>query len=1733
MKTKKTILCLIFAVLFFSFLSEAIADFYHQTINFDKENLKFGKVNGYDFVSINQEKDIELSQEIGNPQLPFKIARLYLPQGKEISQITIIAKESEYLDGEFSIYPAQPPQILSKSENEIDFIQPTKGIYESSKVYPERIVKIAKQGYFAGYNIGAILVYPLQFIPSEKKLIFNSKIEIEISYKDSKESPISFSKRTDIAETVLQNTVTEMVKNATDIPKYLTRGNKENSQLPDEEHLYVIITSNTLESCFQPLLDWKLKKGLSATLVTTTWIYSEYTGVDGSEQIRNFIKDAYQNWGTLWVLLGGDINKVPYRTAFAFDCETTNYDDNWIPCDLYFSDLDGDWNANGNDIYGEVDDNIDMYPDVFVGRATVNNIDEADAFVDKILTYEKEPSGDYQLDMLFLAMILWWDPYTDAGLAKNHIDDMYVPDRFDPITKLYQSIGNLNHENAINSLNEGQILVNHDGHAWWSVMSIGNGSLTRSDMDALTNGPDYSILFTIGCWPAAFDYDCIAEHFITNPNGGGVAFVGNSRYGWGSPGNPLYGYSDRFDLEFYHQIFGNNIYQIGNTLSATKSTFVPLSGEGNVYRWCEYELNLLGEPEMPIWTDIPGEFVVTYPEELPLGNSFCQITVTNGTYPIEGALVCLMKDEDVYETAITGIDGQVDFQISTINPADDINLTVTAHNFIPYETTISLISDEPYIQIKSYTTNGSEEGYVIPGELTYMDVWLHNYGNENANDVSVLLTTDNIKVTMIDSAETITSIDAGDSIFIENAFTFEVSEDIINGEVIFLTSEISDGESHNWTDLISIIGTTPLISYFYHDIIDAIYGNGNGIAEPGEIVNPHIIIKNSGLCNAEDVTATLSSNSPYIDIPYCIWNFGDIYPSQFADTFAEIAINPSCPTPLFPQLDIAIYTENGYVFSDSFFVTIGETGFWDDMENGEDNWTHSGTDDLWHLTPNRKLSGDYSWYCGIEGQFIHNNNMEDILVSESFTIGQNAELSFWCWYEFTNYGTDGFYVEVNDGSGWTVFDFIGSGGALGILPTGNDWLEYKYDLSQYPPGTTITIRFRFVSDDGEVAEGVYIDDVKIYEKDDIIVTDFSGDVTSGTMPLTVQFTDVSNSSIGSIVGWFWEFGDGETSDEQNPIHIYELQGRKTISLTVTDEFGFISTKTKINYIDVATGGGYVVYVNPDGTGDFTNLHDGIEATYDGDTLLVADGFYLGNQNKNISFDGKNIVIISEQGPDNCIIDCENTGFIFMLGNNDSLTIINGLTIKNTYSISSGSAIDCSFSNARIENCIFENCVSEADGGAIFGLNSSGLTITGCQFITCNSSNGGAIYCSEYDDFLLENCSFDSNSADISAGIYIDSNISSLIQNCNFYNGNSAGYSGAIFITGCESTSITECDISNNFAQNGGGMYLMSSNVIEIKNVTITNNEVTQYGGGIYLSEVEPIIENCIISSNIANRGAGIFLAVSNPQFINCLIIYNSAVGTASIGGGVYSNTSIPGFSNCTISNNSAEYYAGGIFVYSSTVNVNNSIFWGDTPQEIYPPSANLIAEYSNIQGSWTGTGNIAIDPQFVDPINMDFHFQDISPCIDTGLNDYVTVECDLDGNVRIWDGDGNGNAIVDMGCYEFGAPLVSVDDETEPQIVSKIYQNYPNPFSTSTTISFSTRHRGILQKDGGQAMNTEINIYNVKGQLVKQLSIVNSKSSIDWDGKDDNGHCLGSGIYFIKLMTEKGVNVEKMVKIGR
>jgi hypothetical protein len=1111
-----------------------------RTFVFEKSKLKIDKIGGYDWVVY---ENCDYNLDIGAPRLPVCIVHLPLPPGQEIVEITVRSVASETMTGEYEVYPVQSPQISSNQT--IRFVPPDQAVYSSAESYPGSIVEIAHRGYLTGYAVGAVLIHPVQYIPREKKLIFHSRMEVKITYADISESR-QFVMDRNIFQSVPEKTL-EMLTGS--IPSGIHPSYESSSAasiLPLEEHHYVIITSGQLVDKFKPLEDWKRKKGLSAETVTTSWIESNYPGVDTQEKIRNFIIDASQSWGTMWVLLGGDCNIIPDRKAYAMDCEYGDFSDNYIPCDLYYADLDGDWNANGNGVYGEVDDDVDLYPDVFLGRASVENGSEAEAFVNKILIYEKYAGCSHALDMLFIAGVAWNEPFTDSGEMKNFIDTEYVPPRYDPITKLYSVLYNDDLVSVLAKMNSGQNIINHCNHAWYTGVSLGNGFLGIPEIDGLTNGPDYGIFITVGCWPGAFDYDCFGEHFITNPNGGGVAFIGNSRYGWGSPGNPLFGYSDRFDQQFFKVLFQDGLYHIGQTLTAAKAVFVPFSNEENVYRWHQYQINLLGDPEMAIWTDVPGQLTVVFPPELPSENGECAVFVTDQGKPVEGAVVCLMQDTTVYRVSLTGYEGVARLSTGLVSPAEPLHLTVTAPDYIPYENTLSVLAEGPFVQVKEFTTDGSLEGYVKPSSDVLMDVWFKNYGTETAFTVTSVLRSGSNHIVITDSTVTVPDIAPDDSILVAGAFSFRTDTLIRNGDVAYLRCYIADGQSNEWLNQLSITGIAPVIVYSFYTVSDSMSGNGNGIVEPGERVNFDLFFRNAGLDIAEGISTAVTCPDGSVLFSDTYVNPDSLYPSETASITVEGIIDDACPLPSFPRAEITFSVTGEYQFADTFNITVGDVVFMDDMEHVTQNWSHSGSPDLWHVSTDRKHSGNHSWTCSRIGEYCYDTFMTgNTLTSRPMVLGFNSRLSFWGWYECPNYGTTGFYVEVNDGSGWTVLDFIGSGGALGSLPTGMDWYGYTYDLSGYPAGTSIQVRFRFQSDNETATEGVYIDDV--------VVQDVQHNIAVDALP-TPSAPEADVSEAGSSIILSWEqcaaVGDIENFDQNN----YKFQGYNIYQLASSQPF---------------------------------------------------------------------------------------------------------------------------------------------------------------------------------------------------------------------------------------------------------------------------------------------------------------------------------------------------------------------------------------------------------------------------------------------------------------------------------------------------------------------------------------------------------------------------------------------------
>jgi hypothetical protein len=511
--------------------------------------------------------------------------------------------------------------------------------------------------------------------------------------------------------------------------------------------------------------------------------------------------DPKNTWNTKWILLGGDTNVILHREAYS------NFQGNneFIPADLYYSDLNGNWDDDNDGIYGEVADNIDFYPDVFVGRAPVDTVDEAHTFVSKTIVYEGGPLG-YEAKVLFLAEML--DSSTDGGIAKNIIDDNYIPDTFS-VTKLYESLGNLNKVNAMNELNAGYGIVNHIGHGGVSVIGIGPDALYNPDMDSLINSPRNSIFYSISCHSNTFEQNSFSEHFVLNPAGGGIAYIGNSRYGWYASGYAGEGYySEGYDQQFFNSLFKEHFYHIGQAYADAKIYYIPSSSSDGAYRWTQYALNLLGDPETQIWTSIPPELSVTVdaPATVEIDDIFTvTATISNsGTetasnveatiswIPESGLSTTDALTQTVGDGDITGGDSKIVSWIMSADAIGTYDITVDAS-----ATNAETVSDASTIEVTPPITLEFQDSFE---DGTLGPEWVQDPQNDWF--VSTQRATDGSRSAEVDGGATDATLTLANAINLAEktsatlTFDWLIERGLDSGE--YLCLDLYDGEWHEY-----------------------------------------------------------------------------------------------------------------------------------------------------------------------------------------------------------------------------------------------------------------------------------------------------------------------------------------------------------------------------------------------------------------------------------------------------------------------------------------------------------------------------------------------------------------------------------------------------------------------------------------------------------------------------------------------------------------------------------------------------------------------------------------------------------------------------------------------------------------------------------------------------------------------------------------------------------------------
>ncbi|MDD5194778.1 MAG: C25 family cysteine peptidase, partial [Candidatus Omnitrophica bacterium] len=590
-----------------------------------------GSQEGYERVIM---PEANYNAEPGEPNLPSKTIMVAVPAGCEAKDINVELGAFKKIEGAHMIEPAQEPVPIEQAAS-AKKTAPSQEIYNSDNPFPKELVKFEQVGRKHGIDIVVLRVNPVQYKPLSGELSYSDSVQIKMDYAPKKavtaetlqgQEQLNIPAPKKLSKDDLKD-IAELIEN----PQVLASlgdgdsGSSQEGSLSDEPqalgsgfglpdagpHTYVIVTNDTLAPAFAPLIDQKNTKGLNATIVTTSYIYSKYTGLevvaakrDNADKIRHFIQDAYNNWGTRYVLLGGDIEVVPTRNI--------GYHDN-TPSDHYFACLDGCWNYNGDQNWMDRDSSgnyPDLLSEVYVGRCPASNSTEVTNFVNKIIKYEtQEHSCPWNALMLGEKA----DSYTYGGTGMTIMDDRYIPAGWNTIER-YDEFASWGAAEVVADLNQSPNIVNHMGHA----ASYYNARIRTADVAALTNAYPY-FMYSQGCYSGAFDQVdiCIAEQHVIGRYGA-YGVIMNGRYGWYYPGqDPMSGASHT-----YHEAFNQEIFVYKNYNMAKANQLSKERVNGGYYEYEFMETNLLGDPETP--------FQILPPRQTAVRGNVVQDTNANG-----------------------------------------------------------------------------------------------------------------------------------------------------------------------------------------------------------------------------------------------------------------------------------------------------------------------------------------------------------------------------------------------------------------------------------------------------------------------------------------------------------------------------------------------------------------------------------------------------------------------------------------------------------------------------------------------------------------------------------------------------------------------------------------------------------------------------------------------------------------------------------------------------------------------------------------------------------------------------------------------------------------------------------------------------------------------------------------------------------------------------------------------
>jgi hypothetical protein len=527
--------------------------------------------------------------------LPIKSVRLIYPDKYNIKEIVISYDNESYIKTTYSPLPSTDECI----NNNTSFI-PRNSISNVTSIE-----------YINGYPTINLELTPLIYIPENNTIIYIQNISLYIVYEFDNEDRLSDVEIDEYPLDITNNKWLSSYDNRVLDNTY--DGGLCNSTINIS---YVIITSTLLKDSFNELREFRENDSkISSKIVLIEDILKcpDYKGTDSAERLREFCKDAYLDWNTKYIVLGGTWQPtnttnqiIPCRRFTDINC---TYSINVIPSDLYFSNLDGDWRYNDT-IWGGGKNGVnDLDSELYVGRIVAWTPEMVSNAIHKIILYDLEQDYNWLRNVSFWGGDLQW-----TSTSKQYLEEIRLGDSpYADFTGFNE--WNINNSNILNltrnyyhvdygyeptqlfkdSIDEVSIIVHLDHGSPSNILSLGCGS-------ELSN-IKYPIAVSGACLGGRYtDSSSCINNFMSSDDYGYSLMILNTGYGWGSSSttNGATQYMCRYIWDFFFTT-NNSEWQFGKSLNYARDKIAIKALSSSIswtYSW--YSMNLFGDPYMSL-----------------------------------------------------------------------------------------------------------------------------------------------------------------------------------------------------------------------------------------------------------------------------------------------------------------------------------------------------------------------------------------------------------------------------------------------------------------------------------------------------------------------------------------------------------------------------------------------------------------------------------------------------------------------------------------------------------------------------------------------------------------------------------------------------------------------------------------------------------------------------------------------------------------------------------------------------------------------------------------------------------------------------------------------------------------------------------------------------------------------------------------------------------------------------